>query len=388
MAARKPTRQTIAFGQEVTRLRNELGLSRLDLAKRAAVSRSYVAQVENGTTRCRRDFAVRLDEALGTGTTLADAWEDILKSSVHPKFFTDYSVAESSAALLRAYHETFIYGLLQIEEYARTLLTTDTAYEGRIRRQQILKAETAPTICVVIGESVLLREVGGPAVMRQQLEHLIEASLWENVTLQIAPTAYYRGISGSFDLATQASGEELLYQETSTGGVTSSERDDILHIVKAFSMLQGQALSTDASREFIRKVISERWTTMWQCGGKLGAAMTRVARVWSWQHSPRAWVCETRRTRKDQSCFLPRPRSAHCSPNSNNSRPSDAERQQIMDVVTWHKARRSNDQGGECVELGALPEGVGVRDSKDPEGPRLVLDPAAFRALLTDLKHR
>ncbi|XRQ16424.1 DUF397 domain-containing protein [Actinomadura welshii] len=59
-----------------------------------------------------------------------------------------------------------------------------------------------------------------------------------------------------------------------------------------------------------------------------------------------------------------------------------------MDVVTWHKARRSNDQGGECVELGALPEGVGVRDSKDPEGPRLVLDPAAFRALLTDLKHR
>ncbi|MFG2249555.1 helix-turn-helix domain-containing protein [Spirillospora sp. NPDC048823] len=260
MAARRPTPQTIAFGQEVARLRDEAALSRLDLAERAAVSRSYIAQVENGTTRCRRDFAVRLDEALGSGTTLTDVWDDILKSSAHPKFFTDYSVAESSAELLRAYHETFVYGLFQIERYARTLLVTDSAYEGRIGRQKILKAETAPTICVVIGEAVLRREVCGPDVMREQLDYLLEVSRWENVTLQIAPTAYYRGISGSFDLASQATGEELLYQETSTGGVTSSDQSDILHIVKAFSMLQAKALSANASREFIRKVISERWT--------------------------------------------------------------------------------------------------------------------------------
>ncbi|WP_243717202.1 DUF397 domain-containing protein [Actinomadura sp. KC345] len=59
-----------------------------------------------------------------------------------------------------------------------------------------------------------------------------------------------------------------------------------------------------------------------------------------------------------------------------------------MDDVTWRKSRRSNDQGGECVELAALTAGVGVRDSKDPGGPKLHLDPAAFRALLTDLKQQ
>ncbi|TDC60321.1 DUF397 domain-containing protein [Actinomadura sp. GC306] len=59
-----------------------------------------------------------------------------------------------------------------------------------------------------------------------------------------------------------------------------------------------------------------------------------------------------------------------------------------MDDVTWRKARRSNDQGGACVEVGALPDGVGVRDSKDPDGPHLVLAPTAFRALLIDLKQR
>ncbi|MFG2249556.1 DUF397 domain-containing protein [Spirillospora sp. NPDC048823] len=58
------------------------------------------------------------------------------------------------------------------------------------------------------------------------------------------------------------------------------------------------------------------------------------------------------------------------------------------DVTVWRKARRSNDQGGSCVELASLAEGVGVRDSKDPDGPRLHLDPGAFRALLTDLKRQ
>lgn len=49
--------------------------------------------------------------------------------------------------------------------------------------------------------------------------------------------------------------------------------------------------------------------------------------------------------------------------------------------VTWRKAQRSNDQGGECVEVAAFPKAIGVRDSKDPDGPMLLLDPVAFRVL-------
>ncbi|TDC77952.1 XRE family transcriptional regulator [Actinomadura sp. 7K507] len=259
LAARKPTRQTIAFGEEVARLRHEAGLSRLELAERAAVSRSYIAQVENGTTRCRRDFAIRLDEALSTGTTLTDLWDDILKSSAHPKFFTDYSVAESSAELLRMYAETFVIGLLQTEDYARVLLPTQVALEGRLKRQQILEREAPPRIVVVLAEVVLTRQVGTPEVMYRQCERLLEVSEWDHVTLQIAPTAYYRGVSGTFSIATQPTGEELLYQEMSTGGVTSQETGDILHCVSAFAEMQARCLSVSDSRDFIRKAMKQ-WT--------------------------------------------------------------------------------------------------------------------------------
>ena len=57
-------------------------------------------------------------------------------------------------------------------------------------------------------------------------------------------------------------------------------------------------------------------------------------------------------------------------------------------MMAWRKAQQSNDQGGSCVELTALSGAVGVRDSKDPDGPKLVLAPAAFRALLADLKEQ
>ncbi|MFF5264337.1 DUF397 domain-containing protein [Actinomadura viridis] len=54
--------------------------------------------------------------------------------------------------------------------------------------------------------------------------------------------------------------------------------------------------------------------------------------------------------------------------------------------MTWRKARWSNDQGGNCVELAGWPGVVAVRDSKDPQGSRLELGRAEFRALVAELK--
>ncbi|MEU8341119.1 protein of unknown function [Actinomadura meyerae] len=59
-----------------------------------------------------------------------------------------------------------------------------------------------------------------------------------------------------------------------------------------------------------------------------------------------------------------------------------------MDEITWRKARGSDDKGGACVEVAALPGGVGVRDSKDLGGPLLLLDVGAFRTLLAELRQR
>ncbi|WP_021592164.1 DUF397 domain-containing protein [Actinomadura welshii] len=47
--------------------------------------------------------------------------------------------------------------------------------------------------------------------------------------------------------------------------------------------------------------------------------------------------------------------------------------------LTWRKASRSGENGGDCVELAKVAGAVAVRDSKDPHGPILLLTRAALR---------
>ncbi|MGW0989133.1 DUF397 domain-containing protein [Streptomyces sp. NPDC002486] len=46
--------------------------------------------------------------------------------------------------------------------------------------------------------------------------------------------------------------------------------------------------------------------------------------------------------------------------------------------ILWRKSSYSGDQGGDCVEVAAIPATVAIRDSKNPAGPILTLDPATF----------
>ena len=59
-----------------------------------------------------------------------------------------------------------------------------------------------------------------------------------------------------------------------------------------------------------------------------------------------------------------------------------------MDLTkaAWRKSSYTTANGGECVELASLPGTVAVRDSKDPNGPKLLVTPQAFVDLLTNLK--
>ncbi|WP_141578663.1 DUF397 domain-containing protein [Actinomadura sp. WMMA1423] len=47
--------------------------------------------------------------------------------------------------------------------------------------------------------------------------------------------------------------------------------------------------------------------------------------------------------------------------------------------ATWRKSSYSGSNGGDCVELADAAGAVAVRDSKDPDGPVLLLNRAALR---------
>lgn len=57
-----------------------------------------------------------------------------------------------------------------------------------------------------------------------------------------------------------------------------------------------------------------------------------------------------------------------------------------MEELTWRRATRSNTNGGNCVEVATRPDTVMVRDSKDPEGPVLAVDPDDWRRFVAHLR--
>lgn len=58
----------------------------------------------------------------------------------------------------------------------------------------------------------------------------------------------------------------------------------------------------------------------------------------------------------------------------------------IPSSIAWRKSAKSDDTGGACVEVADVMSAVAVRDSKDPDGPKLLIGAATWRAFATQAK--
>jgi len=57
-----------------------------------------------------------------------------------------------------------------------------------------------------------------------------------------------------------------------------------------------------------------------------------------------------------------------------------------IEVGIWRKASYSSSNGGACVEIGTAARAVAVRDSKEPDGPRLAFTPGSWQAFIRSIK--
>lgn len=55
--------------------------------------------------------------------------------------------------------------------------------------------------------------------------------------------------------------------------------------------------------------------------------------------------------------------------------------------VTWRKATKSGENGGACVEIASVSGALAIRDSKDPDGPKVIISHGEFRRFAAALKN-
>ncbi len=171
---------------------------------------------------------------------------------------------------MRTFELVAVPGLLQTEEYARAMLSTQlmaTADEieemvtARLARQAILDRERPPMLWVILDEGVLRRPIGGPKVMGEQLQHVADATRRPNIVLQVIPLSAgaHQGMSGNFVIAEFEKAAPVVYQDTASRGQIIEDADDIEAVSIRWDTLTAEALPRSASRELVEEV-AKTWT--------------------------------------------------------------------------------------------------------------------------------
>lgn len=95
-------------------------------------------------------------------------------------------------------------------------------------RHSVLLERQSPKLVVIIHELALHQMVGGPGVMRRQLEHLLQWSWQPHVVIQVLPnTGAHPGASGSFILLDLPKRSAVVFLENLTSSLFVEERSDV-----------------------------------------------------------------------------------------------------------------------------------------------------------------
>lgn len=184
------------YAVQLRRVRTEAGMTQPDVGGHPAVmvSGKLIGAVENLYRAPTRRLSTGLDQAFGLEEFFQGMYAAIKRESGVPADFWEYAEYEGLASSIKVYENFLVTGLLQTEEYAREVLRTRQREDrlgelvaARMERQEILRRDDPPWVVVLLDESVIRRVVGGPEVMRAQLERLLAAMREPNITIRIVP---------------------------------------------------------------------------------------------------------------------------------------------------------------------------------------------------------
>jgi DNA-binding XRE family transcriptional regulator len=264
----------VFFGKQLKRLRESKGWSQEAFGKRIGYSGEMVSKVEKSNNPPSREFAASCDREFpgmgGMFTALVEAAEN--STSAYPSWFQSWVDAEKRASVLRGWEPLIVPGPLQTADYARTLFEAWRSVDGhrdverdvaaRLARQDIFDRPAPPSFGVVIDETVLHRCAGSPAVMHDQLVHLVEMSERPRVSVQILPAEVgaHVGLLGGFAIASFADDTPgMVYLETPDEGEVSKQPAKLARMTVTYDVLRDDALNARASRDLMRKVAEDTW---------------------------------------------------------------------------------------------------------------------------------
>ncbi|MCG5218218.1 helix-turn-helix domain-containing protein [Streptosporangium sp. KLBMP 9127] len=275
-----PTVRRRRLGSELRHLRERAQLTMEEVSSKLGWSATKVSRIETAhvgvvpkTVCCLLDL-YKVDDA--KREELLRLTRDARKKGwwhAYDELSSEYAAyigLEADAASLRSFAPVVLPGLLQTEDYARAIIRAGLLLappgevtrriEIRMARQALLSQSDPCRLWAILDEAVIRRPVGGPTVMRAQLERLLEAMESSNITVQILPfaTGAHSGTSGAFEILDfpEPSDPDVVCLENLTNCLYVEHETDVYRYTVAFDHLRAKASDPDESRRLISEAVT------------------------------------------------------------------------------------------------------------------------------------
>lgn len=242
------------------RYREAADLTQLELAGKLLVGESHLGNLERGRRRITINQAKAADKIFDL-----PGWFENLHHHAqrqHRDWLEQYAALEVESSDIKTWQPLWLPGLLQTLAYAKASFGSgyaddiDARAEARLQRQHILDRETPPRLWILTDEKALLQGVGGPEVMREQIEHLLALAERPSVTLQIVPAqaGSHAGLDGGFNVLTTEEGD-IGFVEAPLGGRLVQDEQDARKLQRRWDDIRSLALPVTETRKRLLSIL-------------------------------------------------------------------------------------------------------------------------------------
>lgn len=215
MADLSPTVRQRELGMRLREFRTAKGLTVEDVAQELFCSPTKISRAETGARLATLRDVRDLCQIYGVDAETSAELMELAREARQPGWWTKFDDLkitpligmEQAATAITCFGMYFVPALLQTEDYAREIIKgiapkieekiLAQRVEARMMRQKLLSQPKPPKYRALLDEAVLHRQVGGPSVMKAQLEKILLLAREERAAVQVIP--YEVGAYGAVD---------------------------------------------------------------------------------------------------------------------------------------------------------------------------------------------
>jgi transcriptional regulator with XRE-family HTH domain len=277
LATGNPTIRQRQLGMQLRALRTSRGMTAEDVAKQLLCSAAKISRMETGARQAGLRDVRDLCRLYDVDEATAEDLMTLARQAREPSWWSQYKDLqlepfiglEQEAVSITTYGMYYVHGLLQTAQYARSVIRAiqrkmdpgilEQRVEARIRRQQILHRPDPPRYRVILDEAVLYRQIGGPAVLADQLSKVLEAVAADIASVQVIPftAGAHASADSNFDLLEfgKDSGQDpVVFVESLISNLYQERPAEVDRYREAIEYLRESALSLPESVALITRI--------------------------------------------------------------------------------------------------------------------------------------